>query len=74
MFLRVTIFLYYSPYPNLEGTKDALFYKFKSLTIGQNCSAVCVKEGGHRDAFLSEWRKALLVSRGLPSRPLSLEW
>ena len=25
----------YSPYPNLEGIKDALFYKFGRPTIGQ---------------------------------------
>ena len=43
IFFRVTIFLY-SPCPNLEGIKDALFYKFRRLTIGQNCSAVCTNE------------------------------
>ena len=36
-------FLIYSPCPNLEGTKDALFYKFRRLMIGQNCSAMCTK-------------------------------
>ena len=34
MFFRATIFLYYSLRPNLEGIKDALFYKFRRLTIG----------------------------------------
>ena len=43
LFFRMTIFLY-SPYSNLEGTKDALFYKFKRLTIDQNCSVVCINE------------------------------
>ena len=66
-------FFLYSLCPNLEGTKDALFYKFKRLIIGQNCSAVCTKEGGHRDAFSSKWCEALYVLRGLLSRPLSLE-
>ena len=26
------------------------FYKFRRLTIGQNCSAVCTNEGGHEHA------------------------
>ena len=56
-------FLIYSPYLNLEGTKDALFYKFKILTISQNCSAVCINKSGHRDALLSERHKALHISR-----------
>ena len=30
-----------SPCPNLEGIKDALSYKFRRLTIGQNCCAMC---------------------------------
>ena len=51
----------YSLCPNLEGTKDALFYKFRRLIIGQNCSALCTKEGGHRDAFSSKWYEALYV-------------
>ena len=42
-FFRATIFLY-SPCPNLEGIKDALSYKFRRLTIGQNCCAVCTNE------------------------------
>ena len=42
IFFRATIFLY-SPCPNLEGIKDALSYKFRILTIGQNC-AVCTNE------------------------------
>ena len=33
------------PCPNPEGIKDALFYKFRRLTIGQNCSAVCTNQG-----------------------------
>ena len=53
IFFRTTVFLY-SPCPNLEGTNDALCYKFRRLMIGQNCSAVCTNEGGHRDAFLTE--------------------
>ena len=40
---RATIFLY-SPCPNLEGIKDALSYKFRRLTIGQNCCAVCTNQ------------------------------
>ena len=36
IFFRRSIFLY-SPCPNLEGIKDALSYKFRRLTIGQNC-------------------------------------
>ena len=43
IFFRATIFLY-SPCPNLEGIKDALSYKFRRLTIGQNCCAVCTNE------------------------------
>ena len=39
---RRSIFLY-SPCPNLEGIKDALSYKFRRLTIGQNC-AMCTNE------------------------------
>ena len=34
----------YSPCPNLEGIKDALSYKFRRLTIGQKCCAVCTNE------------------------------
>ena len=49
--------LYYSPCPNLEGIKDVLSYKFRRLTIGQNCCAVCktrlLGPRTHRDAFLS---------------------
>ena len=49
-------FSYYSLYPNLEGIKDALSYKFRRLMIGQNC-AVCTNKvartRGHRDAFSS---------------------
>ena len=43
---RVIIFLY-SLYPYLEDTKDALCYKFRRLTIDQNCSAMCTNKGGH---------------------------
>ena len=66
-------FTYYSPCPNLEGTKDALFYKFRRPTIGQICSAMCTNKGSHRDAFLNEWHKAPRVLRDLLSRPVSLE-
>ena len=72
IFFRRSFFLC-SLCPNLEGIKDALCYMFRRPTIGQNCSAVCTNKGGHRDAFSSERREALRVSRGLPSRPLSLE-
>ena len=57
-------FCLYSPCPSLEGIKDALCHKFRTLTISQNCSAVCTNKGGHRDAFLMngvkrcEFRKA----------------
>ena len=44
--------------PSLEGTKDALCHKFRRLTIGQNCRAVCTNESGHRDAFVKEWCEA----------------
>ena len=44
IFFRVTIFLYYSPCPNPEDIKDALSYKFRRLTIGQSCCAVCTNE------------------------------
>ena len=57
IFFRRSFFLY-SPCPYLEGIKDALCYKFRRLTIGQNCSAVCTNKGGHRDAFLSKRCKA----------------
>ena len=50
----MAVFHIYSLCPNLKGIKDALFYKFKSPTIGQNCSAVCTNKGGHRDAFSPE--------------------
>ena len=66
IFFRATIFLY-SLCPNLEDTKDALCYKFRRPTIGQNCSAVCTNKGGHRDAFSNERRKAPRVLRGLLS-------
>ena len=69
---RRSLFLY-SPYPNLEGIEDALFYKFRRHTISQNYSAVCTNKGGHRDAFLNERYEALRILRGLLSRPLSLE-
>ena len=35
-------FFIYSPCPYLEGIKDALSYKFRKLTIDQNCCAVCM--------------------------------
>ena len=62
----------YSPCPYLEGSKDALCYKFRRLMIGQGCSAVCINEGGHIDAFLSERHEVPCISRGF-SRPPSLE-
>ena len=43
----------YSLCLNLEGIKDALCYKFRRPTIGQNCTAMCTNKGGHRDAFLN---------------------
>ena len=49
IFQTIIFFLYYSPCPNLEGIKDALFYKFRRPTIGQNCSAVCTNKGGYRN-------------------------
>ena len=42
-FFRRSIFLY-SLCPNLEGIKDALSYKFRRLTIGQNCCAMFINE------------------------------
>ena len=47
-------FFLYSPYPNLEGIKDVLCYKFRRHTIDQNCSAMWTIKGGHRDAFLKK--------------------
>ena len=35
--------------------------------------AMCTNKGSHRDAFSNEGRQAPHVSRGLLSRPLSLE-
>ena len=66
-------FSYNSLCPNLEGIKGALFYKFRRPTIGRNCSALCTNKSGHRAAFSNERREAPRVSRGLLSRPLSLE-
>ena len=43
IFFRRSIFLY-SPCPNLEGIKDALFYKFTKLRIGQKCRAMCTNK------------------------------
>ena len=43
LFFRRSVFLY-SACPNLEGIKDALSYKFRGLTIGQNCCGVCTNE------------------------------
>ena len=42
-------FFLYSLCPNLEGIKDALFYKFRRPAIGQICSAVCTNKGGHKE-------------------------
>ena len=58
--------------PYLEGTKDALYYKFRRHTIGQNCSATCTSEG-YRDTFSSERQKVPRISRDLLGRPPSLE-
>ena len=69
---QMIIFLY-SPCPNLEGIKDALCYKFRRPTIGQNCSAMCINKGSHRDAFSNERRKVPHISRGLLSRPHATE-
>ena len=38
------LFFLYNLCPILEGIKDALSYKFRRLTIGQNCCAVCTNE------------------------------
>ena len=35
--------------PYLESTKDALCYKLRRLTIDQNCSAICINKGDHKD-------------------------
>ena len=56
-------FFLYSPCPNVEGIKDALCYKFRRPTIGQNWSAVCTNQGGHRDASSNEQCEARRVSR-----------
>ena len=53
--------------------KDALFYKFRRPTIGQICSSVCTNKGGHRNASSNKRPKAPRLSRGLLSRPPSLE-
>ena len=53
--------------------KDVLFYKFRRPMIGPICGAVCTNKRGHRDAFSNEWREVPRVSRGLLSRPPSLE-
>ena len=71
-FFRRSFFLF-SPSPNMEGIKDVLFYKFRRPMIGQNCSAMCTNNSGHRDVLSNKWRKAPRVSRGLLSRPTSLE-
>ena len=42
------------PCPYLEGTKDALYYKFRRLITGQNCSAICTNEGAHTDTYSNE--------------------
>ena len=55
----------YSPCPNLEAIKDALFNKFRRLTIGQNCSAMCTNKGGHKDAFSNKRCEAPCIWRGL---------
>ena len=44
IFFRQTFFLY-SPYPNLEGIKDVLSYKFRRLMLDRNCCGMCTNEG-----------------------------
>ena len=63
----ILFLIYNSPRPNLEDIKDALFYKFRRPTIGQNCSAVCTNKDGHRDAFSNElsehmWQSGIVAS------------
>ena len=71
-YFRRSFFLY-SPCPNLEGINDALCYKFRKPTVGQNCSAMCTNKVSHRAAFLNKRREVPHVSKGLLSRPPSLE-
>ena len=71
-YFQAIIFVY-SPYPYLEGIKDALCSKFRRLKIGQNCSAVCTNKDGRRNAFSIERHKVPCISRGLLSRPPSLQ-
>ena len=71
IFFRRLFFLYYSPCPNLEGIKDALFYKFRRPTIGQNCSAACTNKPGHRDAFLNERCEAPHVNFERPAQQVT---
>jgi hypothetical protein len=47
------------------GTKDALCHKYRRVTIGQNCRAMCTNQGGHRDAFLNKWHETPCISVGL---------
>ena len=74
IFFRRTFF-FYSPCPNLEGIKDALSYKFRRLTIGQNCCAVCTNEVARAGAIEthSRARATPRVSTGLLGRSPSLE-
>ena len=73
VYAHIILLLLYYIQRNLEGIKDALCYKFRRTTIGQNCSAMCTNKGGHRDTFLNKQHKVPCVSRSLHSRPPSLE-
>ena len=64
-------FLMYSPCPNVEGIKDALSYKFRRLTIGQNCAMCTNKVAKNR---ILELKQAAQCRAFLLGRPLSLEW
>ena len=45
-----TIFIRVTP----DDTKDVLWLKFRRLTIGQNCSTVCISKGGHKERCILE--------------------
>ena len=57
----------------LEGIKDVLCYKFRRLTIGQNCRAVFTNKGVHRGIFSNKKARSDIRSGGLLSRPQSLQ-
>ena len=52
-----------------RGHKRCALLQVKRLTIGQNCSTVCINEGGHRDAFSNERHEVLGISRGQATEP-----